>query len=295
MRYRGRFAPSPTGPLHLGSLLAATGSYLQARSNHGDWLIRIEDIDPPREQAGASDAILKTLEHLGFEWDEEVLFQSTRRDAYQAIIEKLLKEGAAYYCRCSRKDIAAIAQNGPNGPIYPRTCLRSVPAFNKGSIRFQTTDKQIQFVDALQGLISQRVSDDSGDFVIQRADGLFAYQLAVVIDDEDQKITHIVRGSDLLSLTPGQINLQQTLGFATPEYTHLPVITNTQGHKLSKQTGAAGIDLKQGNRQLWQCLHLLNQQPPEELYNDSLNSIWAWAIQNWDISKIPHKEQIQLP
>lgn len=216
MNYRGRFAPSPTGPLHFGSLVAALASYTDARANNGAWLVRMEDVDTPRCFPGADQLILDTLQAFGLQWDEDVMYQSTRTDAYGAALEELKHRGAAYPCTCSRKDIG-------EGP-YPGTC-RSGPT---------STGKPISW--------RVRYDGPEGDFVVRRSDGLFSYQLAVVVDDAAQGITHVVRGADLLDSTPWQVHLQQLLGYPTPHYRHIPLVTNAQGEKLSKQTKAEPLD-----------------------------------------------------
>ncbi|WP_428634642.1 tRNA glutamyl-Q(34) synthetase GluQRS, partial [Sedimenticola sp.] len=213
MNYCGRFAPSPSGPLHFGSLIAAMGSYLDAKKNHGNWLIRIEDIDPPREVAGAADKIIDTLDRFGFEWDEPVLYQSTRYTAYQDALHELQKEKLLYQCICSRSDIQAHGLQGVEGAKYPGTCRKrgfdnSTYAPQRSALRIVTGDQPISFVDGLRGTICQNIAQDIGDFILKRADGLFAYQLAVVIDDAYQGITDVVRGADLLTSTPRQIYLQ---------------------------------------------------------------------------------------
>ena len=284
--YRGRFAPSPTGPLHIGSLIAATGSYLQARRQNGLWFVRIEDIDPPREAKGASENIIRTLDEFGFEWDGEILFQSSRIGIYEEVIQMLIKNERAYFCNCSRKLINETATIGVNGPIYPLTCFHKT-RHTKGALRFHTRDTVIHFNDMVQGKISQNSAKESGDFVIKRSDGLFNYQLAVVIDDDCQGISEIVRGSDLLYLTPGQIDLQDALHYPTPTYLHMPVVTNEHGQKLSKQTRAKAIDSKQGASLLWFCLDFLGQRPPPELKTESLTTFWQWAIVHWDPRRIP--------
>ncbi|MDH5545143.1 MAG: tRNA glutamyl-Q(34) synthetase GluQRS [Gammaproteobacteria bacterium] len=282
--YRGRFAPSPTGPLHIGSLIAATASYLDAKSRHGQWLIRIEDIDPPREVAGAADNILRVLEQFGFEWDEDVVYQSRRGALYEEAISELTKKHLVYFCQCSRKDIAASATHGLNGPIYPGTCRDAIPTHQQGALRFETKDQSITFDDAICGKITQNVARDSGDFVIKRNDGLYAYQLAVVVDDAEQQITHVVRGRDILDLTPGQILLQQALKLDTVHYAHFPVITNALGQKLSKQTGAPPVGAKNPVSTLLDCLRFLGQAAPVELGDATLDEFWIWAISNWNLA-----------
>lgn len=291
VRYRGRFAPSPTGPLHFGSLIAALGSYLEARSRGGEWLVRIEDLDPPREVAGASDLILSTLERFGFEWDGEVWFQSRRHEAYLEALSALSRDGLTYRCHCSRKEIQEQQRRLalPHG-VYPGTC-RTRPASPKErhAIRLLTEGQQVIFNDGLQGRIEEDVANDVGDFVLHRADGLFAYQLAVVVDDAEQGITEIVRGSDLLYSTARQIVLQRQLGYATPAYQHLPVAVNNEGQKLSKQTHAPALDLENPMPALWQALDFLGQKPPHELLEGDLASLWRWAIENWHPAVIPRK------
>ncbi len=277
--YVGRFAPSPTGPLHFGSLVAAVASYLQARSQGGQWLLRIEDIDPPREQAGATDAILAALERYGFEWDGDVIYQSESLDAHKAALTSLLAADLAYPCGCSRRDLEGAA-HGPLGAIYPGTCRNGCDA-PETSIRLRTTDTPISFVDGLQGLQTQNLERDSGDFVIRRRDGLIAYQLAVVVDDELEGVTEIVRGIDLMGSTPRQVWLQQMLGYRTPQYVHIPVITHPDGDKLSKLTGAAGIPMTDRASVLTAALAALQQAPPKSLGQGGLSEAWQWAMENW--------------
>jgi len=279
VRYVGRFAPSPTGPLHFGSLVAAVASYLQARSRNGQWLLRIEDIDPPREQPGATGAITDALQAYGFHWDGDVIFQSESRKAHEAAVQKLVATGWAYPCGCSRRDLAD-APRGPLGTIYPGTCRHGCDA-TETAIRVRTTDDPIQFSDALQGSITQRLESESGDFVIQRRDGLIAYQLAVVVDDAMQGITEVVRGIDLLESTPRQIWLQRLLGYATPAYRHIPVIVHDNGDKLSKLTGAAGIPPQGSGIVLVAALAALRQEPPAELASAGIAGIWQWAFDHW--------------
>lgn len=283
--YRGRFAPSPTGPLHFGSLVAALGSFLEARSRGGTWLVRVEDIDPPREVPGASAAILRSLERLGFEWDESVLYQSTRLEAYAAALEDLKSAGAVYRCGCTRRQIHA-ASGGTD--IYPGTCRYLPPDCNRrAAVRVQTTDEPVGFNDRLQGRFSQMLPRDVGDFVVRRRDGLIAYQLAVVVDDATQHITDIVRGADLLDNTPRQIHLQRLLRLPTPEYVHLPVVLTPAGDKLSKQTGAAAIDARPPGQALHAALSFLGQQPPAALAGAAPWEIWSWALRHWRLGAVP--------
>lgn len=277
--YVGRFAPSPTGPLHFGSLMAAAASFLQARVNRGKWLLRVEDIDPPREQPGSDKRIIEALEAYGFEWDGPVTYQSQFRQRHEELIERLLNDGQAYACSCSRSDLASAAR-GPLGVIYPGTCRRGSRG-GEVAIRLRTNDEPVHYTDALQGEQTNLLESESGDFVIRRRDGLIAYQLAVVADDYDQGITQVVRGIDLLDSTPRQIFLQRTLGFNTPAYLHIPVAENESGQKLSKQTGATEIDLKEVRPVLVQALNALGQEPPRDLAESNLETIWEWALDNW--------------
>ncbi|WP_292992476.1 tRNA glutamyl-Q(34) synthetase GluQRS [Nitrosomonas sp.] len=287
--YRGRFAPSPTGPLHFGSLVAAVGSYLDAKFHHGRWLVRIEDVDSQRKVTGAAREILSTLERLGMEWDEEVIYQSQRAEAYHEALNVLSKQGLIYPCICSRKEISDSSIIGLSGPIYPGTCLKNPASVKKAHVlRIQTNDDSIQFEDILKGANTQKLRSDVGDFVLRRADGIYAYQLAVVVDDAAQNITHVVRGADLLDSTPRQIFLQQLLGYPIPQYLHLPVVTDAKGEKLSKQTNAAPVNISNALTQLVDALHFLGQKPPAEILEGDISSFWQWAKQNWCVNLIPH-------
>lgn len=290
VRYRGRFAPSPTGPLHLGSLVAAMGSYLDAKSNHGEWLVRIDDLDPPRVVPGAAKKILTTLECFGMEWDGEVVYQSQRTAMYREALTSLGKLDQIYPCVCSRREIADASVRGMNGRIYPGTCRHKHSARGKACAwRVKTEDDLIVFQDILSGSVSQRLSYEVGDFVLRRADGVYAYQLAVVVDDNEQNITHVVRGADLRDSTPRQIYLQQLLDYPRLTYMHLPIVTNCAGEKLSKQTRAAPVDLSNVLGQLVTALRFLGQEPPEGLSGSDVPSFWQWAINNWQVDKIPCK------
>jgi glutamyl-Q tRNA(Asp) synthetase len=291
-RYRGRFAPSPTGPLHFGSLVAALGSYLDARSNGGEWLLRMEDVDTPRNVPGAADGILKTLEAFGFEWDGAVLWQSRRFDAYAAALEKLKAAGVAYGCACSRKEIADSAPRPAvdGGLAYPGTCRAGLPHGRAvRAWRLRVGDEVTEFIDRLQGRQAQNLERDVGDFVLLRADGLYAYQLAVAVDDEFQGISDVVRGADLIASTPRQIWLQRCLGYATPRYAHLPVATNAAGEKLSKQTRAPALRIEQAGEMLVSALDFLGQATPAGLAHAGLREIWRWAFQHWSFADIPRQ------
>ena len=288
MTYRGRFAPSPTGPLHFGSLVAAVASYLEAKSRGGEWLVRMEDLDAPRTVPGAADDILRTLEAFGMHCDGAVLYQSTRSDAYRAALDQLQQRGMLYGCACTRREIADSALHGIDGPVYPGTCRNGLPAGRTArATRVRTAGARVTFDDAIQGLVTQNLEHDVGDFVVHRADGLFAYQLAVVVDDAAQGITHVVRGADLLDSTPRQIWLQRLLGLATPRYAHIPVALNDQGEKLSKQTHAVALDVDHPAPALAQALCFLGQDIPPELACGPVTSLWQWAIPHWQRQRIP--------
>lgn len=300
--YRGRFAPSPTGPLHFGSLVAAVGSYLDAKSRNGTWLIRIEDLDTPRCVPGAAERILRTLEGYGLASDEPILYQSLRTPAYQESLQQLLASDAVYPCCCTRREIADSALHGIEGPVYPGTCRNGLPFGRTARAwRLRTdlnpsplslTPSPVEFDDALQGKITQHIEREVGDFVVKRADGLFAYQLAVVVDDAEQRITDIVRGADLLDSTPRQIYLQQLLGLSTPAYMHLPVAVNERGEKLSKQTLAQAVDVSAST--LYAVLQFLRQSPPPELQFGPIDSLREWAVRNWQPEKLSNCRQVSV-
>lgn len=282
----GRFAPSPTGPLHIGSLVAAVGSYLQAKRKNGKWLVRIEDLDPPREEPGATDKILHSLEAHGLHWDGEIIYQSQRHKAYQAVIEHLIESNLAYQCGCSRKTLQASAKKGNYGLIYPGTCRNGVTENNQQTaIRARTHNNYISFFDQRVGDYGQRLESEMGDFIIKRADGLFAYQIAVVVDDEWQGVTEVVRGEDLLDNTPRQIHLQALLNYSTPDYCHLPLIKNKQGQKLSKQTYAPALDNNQASNNLETAIKFLGLDFPQELQGTNPSDILQWAQEGWIIKE----------
>ncbi|NNC77740.1 MAG: tRNA glutamyl-Q(34) synthetase GluQRS [Woeseiaceae bacterium] len=289
--YVGRFAPSPTGPLHFGSLLAAVASYLEAIRHDGRWYVRIDDIDPPREQPGAADGIISTLAAYGFEWHGDVIFQSRSAERHRAALEQLLENGHAYPCGCSRRDIAD-APGGPLGQIYPGTCRAGTTA-SEFAYRVRTIDTPVVFQDSLQGPQELSLESQSGDFVIFRRDSLVAYQLAVVVDDAALGVTHIVRGIDLMPSTPRQIWLQQLLHLQTPIYAHIPVAVHADGEKLSKLTGAPGIPVERPEKTLLAALLTLEQAPPATLSGASLQEVWSWAEENWDMQLLSSKTAIQ--
>lgn len=291
--YRGRFAPSPTGPLHFGSLVAAVASYLEARHRDGEWLVRIEDLDPPRVVAGAADDILRTLEACGMHWDGTVIYQSARHDAYHAALHRLRERDVIYPCACTRREIADSALAGVEGPVYPGTCRNGV-ADRKAAraLRIDTRGASIAFDDTLQGKVRRNLETEIGDFVLYRADQVFAYQLAVVVDDAEQGITDVVRGADLLDSTPRQIYLQQLLNLPSLRYTHVAIAVNAAGEKLSKQTLAAAIGAQQPLPELIRALHFLGQDPPRDLAAASVRELWQWAIAKWRIERVPRARQL---
>lgn len=294
--YRGRFAPSPTGPLHFGSLVAAVGSYLDARARGGEWLMRMEDLDPPREMAGAADLILRTLEGFGFEWDGPVLYQSSRTAAYREALDALQHSGLVYGCACTRSEIQRQGRMTPAGPIYSGTCRNGPPKGRKArALRVRSEGPAIQFEDRLLGSLRQDLAEEVGDFVVRRADGLTAYQLAVVVDDAAQGITDVVRGSDLLDSTARQIHLQRLLELSRPRYLHLPIATDPRGEKLSKQTFAPPVESHEGAVVLEQVLRFLNQAVPTDFDQGRLDDCWAWAIAHWDSARIPAKKDLPAP
>lgn len=277
--YTGRFAPSPTGPLHFGSLVAALASWLDARAAGGRWLVRIEDLDPPRVQPGAADEILRALDSLGLAWDGEVLYQSRRAALYREALEKL--RAHTYWCGCSRREIAdsslGLAVDGAR--IYPGTCRGGLPPGKAArALRVRAPAEEIRFVDRLQGAQAQALSRAIGDYVLYRADGIFAYQLAVVVDDAAQGVADVVRGADLLDSTARQIHLQRLLGVPTPRYLHVPAAVNLQGEKLSKQTGAPPVDARRPGREIAAALRFLGQRGTHDPRE---------AVKNWNPALIP--------
>lgn len=290
--YVGRFAPSPTGPLHFGSLLAAAASYLDARQAGGQWLLRIEDIDPPREQAGADQLIIDALSCYGFEWDGDVSYQSRSRQDHERALAYLIDSGIAYRCGCSRRDLAS-EPRGPLGIVYPGNC-RSGTSSSEYAIRVRTTDAVIAFRDRIQGQKIHRLESETGDFIIHRRDGLIAYHLAVVVDDAAQGVTHIVRGIDLLDSTPRHIYLQDLLGLPRPVYAHIPVVEHPDGSKLSKLTGAKAIPLDGAAITLSAALRALGLDAPAKLRHGSVKALWEWAIPRWNPELLAGQSRIAL-
>jgi glutamyl-Q tRNA(Asp) synthetase len=267
--------------LHFGSLVAAVASFVDARARGGQWLVRMEDIDPPREVPGAKAAILATLEHYGFEWDGPVLYQSERYALYQAVIERWLQQGLAYACTCSRKTLE------PFGGIYPGVCRNAGHSPEGAAIRLRVPELRYSFEDRLQGRFEQHLGHEVGDFIIRRRDGLYAYQLAVVLDDGAQGVTDIVRGADLLDSTPRQLYLQELLGLPSPSYLHVPLLVQPDGHKLGKSYRSAPLNATDACAQLLRALRTLGQTPAPELAQASPGDILAWAVAHWDVTALP--------
>jgi glutamyl-Q tRNA(Asp) synthetase len=281
--YVGRFAPSPTGPLHFGSLVAAAASWLDARAARGRWLVRIEDLDTPRNQPGAADDILRALGRLGLTWDGPIVYQSQRTALYRDALQRLEKQ--AYWCACTRREIAdsSLGLAADGAQIYPGTCRKGMAAGKRPRALRARASGMVEFDDRLQGRLSQQLERDVGDFVLYRADEQFAYQLAVVVDDAEQRVTDVVRGADLLDSTPRQIYLQRLLGYATPRYLHVPAAVNAAGEKLSKQTGAPPIDVSRRSDELRRALAFLGQPETDEL---------AVAVKNWNAALIPARRAL---
>ncbi len=285
MPYLGRFAPTPSGFLHFGSLVAALASYLDARAAGGTWLVRIEDLDPPREMPGARDAILSTLDACGLHADAAPVLQSQRHAAYEAAVQQLLANGLAYACRCSRKQLEGHSR-------YPGTCRNAQHSLENAAIRVRVPDEtaaDVTFIDRVQGHFTQNIAREGGDFIIKRRDGLYAYQLAVVVDDGWQGVTDIVRGADLLDSTPRQRYLQTLLGFPAPRYLHIPLLLQPDGHKLGKSYRSPPVATQHAPAQVLRALRALGQCPPESLQHRSVAEVLAWGVAHWNVAAIPPK------
>lgn len=287
MSVTGRFAPSPTGPLHFGSVMAAVASYMQAKKQCGKWLVRMDDVDSQRNQAGADTAILKTLEILGLHWDDKVLFQSHRHEAYQEALDILSDKNLVYRCRCTRKQL--------QGNVYPGTCrYKTHGPDQQHSIRLITNQSITEFNDVIQDHFQQVLETEVGDFIVHRADGLVAYHIATVVDDAYQGISEIVRGADLLDSTPRQIYLQKIFNYPTPSYAHLPVAVDKNGYKLSKQHHARPVNDTEPVKILFSALDFLGQQPDKELLKGNVEEIIQWAIKHWSMNKIPRLSSVEV-
>jgi glutamyl-Q tRNA(Asp) synthetase len=285
-----RFAPSPTGPLHLGSLLAAVGSYLDARASGARWLVRIEDLDTPRVVPGCADEMLRTLEAFGFEWDGEVIHQSTRRAAYAEALATLSAARRTFPCSCSRKDLASVEDESQG---YPGTCRAGPARPGPTALRFRVSDTPIHFDDLFLG--QQRFDLTAcGDVIVERRDGIASYQLAVVVDDAWQGVTRVVRGADLLSSTPWQIDLQSALALPQPIYGHLPLVLEPNGAKLSKSNRALPLDRSAASQAIISTLTHLSQAPPPELAHSSIKDVWNWAVAHWNPQALAGKSAVRL-
>ncbi len=277
-------------------MVAAVGSFLDARSRRGTWLVRIDDLDPLRTDPVAADAILRCLEAFGLHWDGTVVCQSMRNDAYHAALHRLRQSGRTYPCACSRKEISDAGLAGMEGAVYPGTCRKGLAAGREArALRVRTDGAVVEFDDRLQGHVRQDLQAEIGDFVVYRADHVFAYHLACAVDDAEQGITDVVRGADLIASTPRQIHLQDLLGLPTPAYLHLPVAVNGAGEKLSKQTLARAIDSDNPEPTLARVLQFLGFPPPTEIRGANLRELWAWAIQNWRRESLPRASAITAP
>jgi glutamyl-Q tRNA(Asp) synthetase len=285
--YIGRFAPTPSGALHFGSLMAALASFLDARAAGGQWLLRMEDLDPPREVAGAQDEIRATLEAHGMEWDGPMVRQSERGAQYTAVIERLLAQGLAYHCSCSRKQL-----EGSNGR-YPGTCRNAGHGADGAAVRIRVPELYYEFKDRLQGRFGQHLGREVGDFVIRRRDGLCAYQLAVVLDDAWQGVTDVVRGADLLDSTPRQLYLQELLGLPQPRYLHIPLVIQPDGHKLGKSYRSPALQPQQASAALLRALRALGQEPPAALTGAPPGELLAWAVAHWQPTRIPARPTLE--
>jgi glutamyl-Q tRNA(Asp) synthetase len=297
--YRGRFAPSPTGPLHFGSLVAAVGSFLEARSRGGEWLVRIEDLDPPRERPGAADDILRTLERLDLHWDGPVVRQSERGALYAEALDLLRARGRLRECHCSRAQLAGLPQNSqrPSGDelFHPTECIAGAASTPEAAMRFRVQPGEIRFLDRVQGSQLQDVLGSVGDFIVRRRDGLWAYQLAVVVDDAAQGITDVVRGADLLGSTARQMQLQSALDQPQTTYMHLPLAVDASGVKLSKSDDAAAIAGASPAATLVEVLVFLGQRPPEGLKNAAARDVLGWALEHWQPSRLSGMRTMMAP
>jgi glutamyl-Q tRNA(Asp) synthetase len=294
--YRGRFAPTPSGPLHFGSLVAAVGSYLDAKSNSGLWHLRIDDLDPPRVVAGATSAIVHCLESFGFEWDGPIIYQSQRQPAYHAAVHRLSHLGVIYPCACSRKEIAEAGGPGIEGTIYPGTCRGGLAAAKHArALRLDVSAATVEFEDGVLGMQCFDLAREAGDYVLYRVDGVYAFHLASAVDDGELAVSHVVRGGDLLESSARQIHLLGLLGLPVPCYIHLPVAIDASGQKLSKQTHATAIDPAHPVPALCAVLRFLNQPVPASLERASLQDIWSHALANWRLHLIGTARQAHGP
>lgn len=295
MTYRGRFAPTPSGPLHFGSVVAALGSWLDARAHGGEWHLRIDDLDPPRLVAGAADSIVRTLERLGLTWDGPIVHQSERTEAYADAVSRLARRAHVYRCTCTRRKILEAGLPGNEGPRYPGTCRERPDIYpGPGVWRIDVRDVVVAFEDLLQGPVTQALETAVGDFVLRRSDGIHGYHLACVVDDAAGGFNHLVRGADLIDSTPRQIFLQQLLDLPGPTYLHLPVAVDAAGHKLSKQTLAAPVDADPPSATLARAAAFLGHRPPPGLVAACPEDLLSWASRHWDRSLLPRARTLPL-
>lgn len=290
MGYVGRFAPSPTGPLHLGSLVAALGSYLDAHHECGRWLLRIEDLDAARVRPGCADEIKRTLENLRLHWDGPVEYQSRRRALYEEALHTLHRRALLYDCHCSRRERTESEERG-----YPGTCRNRPPAPGPAALRLRVDDAEtVHFIDRFQGPSAFAMAA-LGDVIIRRRDGVIAYQLAVVVDDAHQGVTDVVRGADLLPSTPWQLLLQRALGLATPRYGHLPIVVEPGGAKLAKSRRSTPVDPRRASEQLIEALKLLRHAPPPDLLGEGPEAVVAWALKHWNPANLERVQKATAP
>ncbi|MES0873622.1 tRNA glutamyl-Q(34) synthetase GluQRS [Sinimarinibacterium thermocellulolyticum] len=293
-RYRGRFAPTPSGPLHLGSLLTALASWLCARAANGSWLLRIDDLDRERCDPSASAQILRQLEAHGLLWDEAPRYQSAQLDVYAVALRALRDDGKLYACDCSRAQLRERARAGRDGPVYDGRCRGRRLDFETGAWRLKVAAGERRFEDGWQGSQGCRMPSEIGDFVVRRRDGIPAYQLACVVDEQAQDITEVVRGADLLASTFMQLEVCSALAQTAPRYRHLPVLVTADGRKLSKQTHAPAVDTAAAAHNLWLCLRWLGQAPPQELRRGAVDDVLTWARANWDAARVPSTACIKV-
>lgn len=295
MTYRGRFAPTPSGPLHFGSMVAAIGSWCDARAHGGMWQLRIDDLDPPRTAPGAIDSILRCLEAFALEWDGAVVYQSRRSAAYHVALHRLREGARVFPCGCSRREILEAPGESAGASVYPGTCRDGLPAGRTARAqRLRVEDITVGFDDLLQGRIEQRLATSVGDFVLYRAEHVYSYHLACAVDDAEEGVTCVVRGADLIDSTPRQIYLQRLLGLPTPQYLHLPIAVDPSGQKLSKQTLAHPVDPGNAAPVLHQVLRFLGQQPGADLARAAPAELLRWARSSWSRARLPRSHSITL-